>query len=222
VWEPHELKEVKYLAIAAKPLFDKIYGAEWKKAEDALFTCADGYQPTLSVPRFLKYDGYFAIERVGTDFTVTKKQEANVVADLGPLYLVWKNLDKPELRAEDLLAWPYQVVTIDFVDLVDRFPHMMPPKNASAAVKRGFNHFRQNCFMCHKVNGDGGDKSIDLNRPFSVTEYWNPKWLKRWITDPTQIRPGTVMPPFPTPGKEGEKMIDDLIAYLKVMTTKKD
>ena len=222
VWEPHETQEVKYRGIPVSPVFDKVYGEGWKKAEEVLFTCSDGFQPTVEVSRFLKIKGYFAIERIGQEFKVTKKQEANVIADLGPLYLVWSNLANPDLRVVDLLHWPYQVVTADLVDVADRFPHMTPAKSASVSVKRGFQAFRTHCFACHAVNGDGGNKSIDLNRPVNVTEYWKEPWLKRWILNPAQIRPGTAMPQLPFAGKEGEKMAGDIVAYLKSMNARKE
>ncbi len=220
VWEPHEAKEVKYKGFPANALLDKVYGNEWRKIEDVLFTCTDGYQPSIAVERFLKYDGLFAFERVGTEFMVTNTLQANEKVTLGPYYLAWNSIKAPELKAQKGEGWPYQVTTVDLVDVADRFPHMTPPAKASAAVKRGFAGFRQHCFSCHAVNGDGGNKSIDLNKPVSVTEYWKEKWLKRWILNPTSLRPGTLMPSFGVEGKAGEKAVDEIVAYLKAMAPK--
>jgi cytochrome c2 len=222
VWEPHEMQEVKYRAIPVAPLFDKVYGDAWKKVEEVLFTCSDGFQPSVEAARLQKYKGYFAIERIGQAFKVKKKQEGNVTVELGPFYLIWGNLQNSDLRVADLLNWPYQVIGADLVDAADRFPHMAPAKNASAAVKRGFKAFRAHCFACHAVNGDGGNKSIDLNRPVSVTAYWKEPWLKKWIMDPSQIRPGTVMPQLPFEGAEAEKVASDIVTYLKSMNDRKD
>ena len=97
-----------------------------------------------------------------------------------------------------------------------------PPKNSSAAVKRGFGEFREHCFACHKVNGDGGDKSFDLNRPVSVTKYWKDDWLKKWILNAPDIRPGTTMPALVVQGNEGDKIADDIIAYLKAIASPKN
>jgi cytochrome c2 len=217
VFEPHEMKEVTYKVIPVNALFDKIYGDAWKHVDEALFTCKDGYQPEMPVERFLKYRGLFAVERTGAEFSVIKLAEGSVKADLGPLYLIWDNASKPELRAEDLLNWPYQVTTVDFVTFDDRFPHMVPPKGSTTKVKRGFQEFRRNCFACHAVNGDGGKKAIDLNQPVNPTQYFKEPWLKKWIMNPASMRPGTQMPPLAVQGKEGEKVTDEIIAYLRAM-----
>ena len=47
-----------------------VYGSEWRKMDDVLFTCTDGYQPLLPVEWFLKHYALFAVERVGAEFSV--------------------------------------------------------------------------------------------------------------------------------------------------------
>jgi mono/diheme cytochrome c family protein len=220
VWDPHENKEVKYKGYPANALFDKIYGSEWRKMDDVLFTCTDGYQPLIPVEWFLKHEALFAVERVGAEFSVVNTTQANEKVTLGPFYLVWNNLNSPELKARKAEGWPYQVTTVDLVDAAEKFPQMAPPKNSPATVKRGFSEFRQHCFACHKVNGDGGDKSIDLNRPVSVTEYWKEDWLKKWIVNAPAIRPGSMMPALPIQGTEGNKIAEDIIAYLKAIAAR--
>ena len=222
VWDPHENKEVKYKGYPANALLDKIYGREWRKIEDVLFTCADGYQPSIPVQRFLKNEALFAFERLGEDFSLVNTLQANEKVTLAPFYLVWNNLKSPELKAQKADGWPYQVMVVDLVDPGDRFPHMAPAKNSSTAVMRGFSEFRQHCFACHKVNGDGGDKSFDLNQPVSVTKYWKEDWLKKWILKAPEIRKGTTMPALAIQGKEGEKIADDIIAYLKAMSPREE
>ncbi len=218
VWEPHEKKEVTYVGFAAAKFFDVIAGQDWRKIEDVVFTCLDGYQAVVPSKRFTEHDAFLVFERTGQpEFQVINSLQGNEVVSLAPFYLVWDNKNKPELKAESGKGWPYQVKAISFLNAEERFPKIAPPKSSPPPVKRGFVAYQKNCFTCHAVNGDGGNKSIDLVLPFSPVEYWKEDWLKRWILNPTELRPGTTMPSLAVNGKDGEKMTADIIAYLKAM-----
>ncbi len=65
VWEPHENKEVEYRGYSARALLDAVYGSKWLDAEELLFTCADGYQPSVPLASFKKFNSFFVTERVG-------------------------------------------------------------------------------------------------------------------------------------------------------------
>lgn len=216
VWEPHEKKEVTYQAIRVAPLFDALTGKEWRKIEDVVFTCLDGYQDVIPSAEFSKGEAFLAFARNDkTEFSVTNTLQGNEVVPLGPYYLIWNNLHDESRRSGK--GWPYQVKSISFLNAEERFPKIAPPKNSPPPVKRGFAAFQKNCFTCHAVNGDGGNKSIDLIQPFSPVEYWKEPWLKRWIINAAEIRPGTTMPSLAVQGKEAEKVAADIIAYLKAM-----
>ena len=55
VFEPHEEREVEFLAIPFASVLDSLYGNDWRAQPELLllFTCSDGYQPTLPVQRVL-------------------------------------------------------------------------------------------------------------------------------------------------------------------------
>jgi hypothetical protein len=54
-----------------------------------------------------------------------------------------------------------------------------------------------------------------LNFPCSVTEYWNPAFLSRFIAKAGSIRAATKMPDFDSmPGKD----IEGIVEYLKYMS----
>ncbi len=69
------------------------------------------------------------------------------------------------------------MTTIDLISFSERFPNMSPPKNSSEKAKKGFLAFHKYCLSCHTINGEGGEKSIELNYPVSVTEYIKASWL---------------------------------------------
>lgn len=219
VFEPHEEKIVTYEGWRATALLDSVYGKKWKNAEEILFTCVDGYQPSLPVQKFKEYESYLVISRQGSEkFLVHNKLQNEKEVPLWPFYLVWNNMKAPSLKEEGASGWPYQVTTLDLISFSERFPKMAPPDNTSASVKRGFLSFRKYCMNCHKMNGEGGDKSIDL---VSVTEYRSGSWLNQWLDNPSAVRPQTAMPRLNTSLKNRKKVIEDIVAYLKVMSKHK-
>lgn len=217
VWEPHEDKNVTYEGFDIAEVFATVYGDQWQKIDEALFTCVDGYQPVLPMDRFRKYSGYLVYRRLDqAQFKVQNRFQNQSDVPLGPYYLVWDNLKSGELRADGADGWPYQVVGVDLVNFVDRFPKLSPPEDASAQTKQGFLGFRENCMSCHTLNGEGGDKGPELNYPMSVTEYLSDAWLRQWIKDPRSVRYNATMPGFAS-HPQSDVLIGDVLAYLKAM-----
>ena len=216
IFEPHEEKKVQYRVISMRKLLDDVYGESWKKAEEILFTCSDGYQPTIPVSKFKKYDAYLAYGRVDSKFEVFYKLKNTTVA-LGPYYLVWDNQKNKDLRKTGDVGFPFQIVGMDLVRIADRFPKLAPPAKHSKSVARGFIAFRKYCMTCHTINGSGGKIGPELNEPVSVTLYFKERWLKRWIDNPLSIRKGSKMPGIPEGIPNRKQTIEDIIEYLKAM-----
>lgn len=218
IYESHEKKEREYNAYPARPLFDQIFGESWKIAEEVVFLSADGYQPSIPVKKFLTHDAYFAFANAdGSPFILTNLLQDNETVELGPLYLVWDNLQSTVLRNEGASDMPYQIVGIELTSFAMRFSKLIPPTDASPLAKQGFLHFRKHCLACHTINGQGGGKAPELNYPVSVTEYIKPEYLRRWIEQPSSIRYNTTMPALEADTPQREEVIDAIIAYLKVM-----
>ena len=194
VFEAHEKKDRIYRAIPVRPVFDRIFGKDWEKAREMIFTSIDGYQPSIPVEKFLAHDAYLAFAHEdGAPFTMTNTLQNNENVPLGPLYLVWDNIDSKALLESGASDMPYQIKTIE-LSLEAPFPNTLPPSGSSAHVQRGFAHFRKYCMSCHTINGEGGGKAPELNYPLSVIEYIKPEYLKRWIEHPQSIRYNTAMP----------------------------
>jgi cytochrome c1 len=88
---------------------------------------------------------------------------------------------------------------------------------------QGFKVFKTNCFSCHTVNRQGNSKiGPDLNVPNNPTEYMHEKYLRIFIRNPQSLRhwPQDRMNGFP-PAVINDKELDDLIAYLKYMSSRK-
>jgi mono/diheme cytochrome c family protein len=222
IYEPHDKTMRTYQVYSARSLFDHIFGKNWREAEEIVFLCADGYQPSIPVAKFLAYDAYLAFASADdSPFTLENVLQNNETVKLEPLYLVWDNLKSTELREEGAADMPYQIKEIELSSSAARFPALFPPASASQQVQQGFLHFRKHCIACHTINGQGGGKAPELNYPLSVTEYIQPEYLKRWIDDPSSIRYNTTMPPLAAEISEREKVIEELIAYLKAISTVK-
>ncbi|PTR10576.1 cytochrome c [Nitrosospira sp. Nsp5] len=221
VFEVHENAERIYRAFPARPVLDKIFGKEWEKAQEIVFTSIDGYQPSIPIAKFLAYDAYFAFAHEnGAPFTMTNTLQNNEIVPLGPLYLIWDNINSKVLLESGASDMPYQIKSVE-IKFVAPFPNIAPPANASAEVQRGFAHFRKYCMACHTINGEGGGKAPELNYPVSVVEYIKPEYLKRWIENPQTIRYNTTMPGLAKEIPDRGKITEELILYLKVMSITK-
>lgn len=220
--EGHENKEVTYHGFDFKALMEKVYGPGFQKeVDEALFVCSDGYQPSVPLLKALKHKSVLAYEKAGgVPFSFEDKEEKRTI-NYGPLYLVWENIDDKLLASEGLEFWPYQVVTVDLIAFEDRFKKLVPKGKMSEAAKRGFVSYRVHCLQCHRINGEGGNKGIELNYPASVTEYFKEPWIKKFITDPRTVRAGSPMPPFDTRYPNYKGIIDDIVEYLKAVAKNK-
>ena len=214
-----------YEVISFNAVMDAAYGKDWRKSEDILFTCADGYQPIVPASEFTKHEAYLAIAVPGAkDFTVFSKIHENKPVELGPFYLVWQNLGDAVLMAQGPNYWPYQLTTVDLVRFADKAVKLAPPATAKQDAKEGFALFRKTCLACHTLNGEGGQASgVELNRPVSVTRYWNKEWLAKWIASPKSVRETSKMPDYESesgyqlPAGVRAKQIQQIIAYLESM-----
>ena len=221
VFEIHEKAERIYRAFPARSVFDKVFGKDWEKAQEIVFISIDGYQPRVPVAKFLAHDAYFAFAHEnGAPFMMTNTLQNNEIVQLGPLYLIWDNINSKALLESGASDMPYQIKSVE-IKVVAPFPNMLPPENASAEAQRGFMHFRKYCMACHAINGEGGAKASELNYPTSVVEYIKPEYLKRWIENPQAIRHNTTMPGLAKEIPHRGKVAEELIAYLKAMSIAK-
>lgn len=222
IFEIHEKKDRVYKAYPARSLFDNIFGKEWEKAEEVVFIAMDGYQASIPIAKFLSYEAYFAFAYDSDSrFMMTNILQNNEIVQLGPLYLIWDNKKSKELLEDGASDMPYQVKSIELTAFTTRFPNLSPPAKASAEVQRGFLHFRKYCMACHMINGEGGGKAPELNYPTSVVEYIKPEYLTRWIESPSSIRHNTLMPGLAQEIPDRASVTQEIIAYLKAMSTVK-
>lgn len=218
VFEPYEGREVGFVALPFAAVLDHVYGKAWRDEEELLFTCSDGYQPTVPVQRVLDHRAWIAFEREGQDFTILKQESGErKTVSLGPFYLVWENLEDARVRQEADYGWPYQLVGVDLIRTRDRFPGMQPPAQASPGAKAGFQAFRIHCSKCHKVNGEGGAIGPELVGGASPLAYRDRAYLRQWIEAPAKIRPNSRMPALNPLLPDRARVVDEILSYLDAM-----
>lgn len=82
----------------------------------------------------------------------------------------------------------------------------------SSSLAKAPVYFSTVCIGCHAVGGQGGQVGPALD---GVASRLEPEFLRKWISDPQAIKPGTTMPDL---GLEG----DDLEAILDYLATLKE
>lgn len=219
VHEPYEDGQAEFEALPLAKVLDAVYGPSWRNEEELLFTCRDGYQPTVPVARAKAHRGWLAFRRATQPGFTIQKRESGVVktVDLGPFYLIWENLDDEQVLVEGDYGWPYQLVGIDLIRSAEHFPRLAPPEGASPQVQSGFAAFRIHCSKCHPLNGEGGSIGPELNAPGAPLADRESAWLRTWIESPESIRPNSRMPALNPKLPDREQVVDDLIAYLNAM-----
>jgi mono/diheme cytochrome c family protein len=92
---------------------------------------------------------------------------------------------------------PWGVVRIEFRDERAVFGAIAPrgPRAQDAAVQAGYRIAEQNCFRCHNMGGEGGEKS---GRPWLVLSAWAaaaPEYFSAYVRDPKKKNRHAEMPP---------------------------
>lgn len=67
---------------------------------------------------------------------------------------------------------------------------------------------QKSCISCHTIGRDGGTVGPTLDQ---LSNRRSEEWLRRWLKDPNEVKPGTKMPNFDFTPSE----IDELISYMR-------
>jgi mono/diheme cytochrome c family protein len=214
--EPHMNVERTYKGLDLKSVLEKEYGKNWSHGIDEVyFTCFDGYVLGVPVAEILKGSPYLTYDRVGGPFEISNEVQNLRKVALGPYYLIWKQSKKDAFNG----YWPYQVVSIELVNFEKRFPTLIPVKNSSENVIKGYHAYKKYCLKCHQVNGVGGEQGPELSE---VVKVRNKNWIKKYITNPRLVNPDGNMPAMFDRLKEGDKTFGLIYQYLKYQSKQKD
>lgn len=217
--DPVYHKTKRYQAFELAALLNRYQISLDATRHELVMTALDGYAPPVPISAVSRFPAYLAFAEEGkADFQFESVTLGKSTASPAPFYLIWQ----VDAKQAEQLPWPFQLVTIEKVDLAQQYAAMFPKTPSStrsaAAVQRGFQLFRQQCVRCHSINLQGGVVGPELNAPKNVTEYWSDQHLRGLIRDASSYRYRSKMPAFPELSPQD---IDDILQYLRQMATQK-
>jgi cytochrome c2 len=187
-----------------------------------LFVALDGYAPVIAgnrLPKIGAARAYLAIEPAPGAWPPLGPNKPSP----GPFYLVWTDAAGSGVTPSE---WPWQLATIRVQESVaHRFPAIAPDKSVRQDNKiwGGFEVYSKQCLACHTINKQGDAvMGPDLNMPLNPLEYLTEPALRKLVRDPKSVRdwPGSAMPGFDAK-RVSDEDLDNLIAYLRYMTSRK-
>ena len=136
--------------------------------------------------------------------------------DMGP-YLISHPRFTPSFKIlshADEAQIPWGVVRLEFRDEKAVFGAIAPrgPRAAQPNVLAGYRIAQQNCFRCHNMGNEGGQKA---GRPWEILAAWSaaaPDRFGAYIRDPKSKNPHAEMPGNPT---YDDATIAALLAYFR-------
>jgi len=117
-----------------------------------------------------------------------------------------------EAEISDLVAffeWTNQVDLNGFPPTPDLMPIALPEGGGLAAASDRPQVFNQLCMACHSLGGQGGAVGPALD---GVGSRLTADYLRRWLSDPTAVKPDSKMPKLPLTASQ----IDELVAFLSL------
>jgi mono/diheme cytochrome c family protein len=212
-------KSIAFSAIPLHKLFETI---KLKKEETLIFKCSDGFSAPMDTKMFLNASkknsmAYLAIEDDKKPWPLIPGKNTSA----GPYYIIWK---KPELSKVKQEQWPFKVVGFEIKESFNNlYKSIIPHKKSDLPALAGFKVFKNNCFVCHTMNGIGeSNLGPDLNIPLNPTEYFQKGIIKKLIRNPQSVRKWekSLMSSF-SKDEISDEEIDHLISYLKYMSKRK-
>jgi mono/diheme cytochrome c family protein len=137
----------------------------------------------------------------GKDPSEWPKDSEGLSQNMGP-YLISHAEFTPSFKIlahEDESQIPWSVIRIEFRNETEVFGAIAPrgPNAQNAAVQAGYRIAEQNCFRCHNMGNEGGQKA---QRSWLVLSRWanaSPDYFAAYIRDPKAKNPRAKMPGFP-------------------------
>jgi cytochrome c2 len=208
---------IRYVGLPMDALLTHWFGDNWKAPDaEVVFLANDGYRSVIPSSSFKKFHAFLAFGRDdGAAFVLDIPEQNQKHIPLDPYYLVWDNRGGTELLRQGASGWPYQVTRIEFHNKVD--DRALLPLNPTKDEAKGLTAAKAYCLTCHHIRGRGGKKYAEDLALASCR--WTDADLKAWIDDPSQVRPGTAMPPLSKmlPAEERRQVAERIFLYLRAM-----
>jgi len=186
-----------------------------QKSDMVVAICYDGYRANYPTSYIAAHHPLLVLEIDGKPPAEWPK-DAEHGTDLGPYtvsylnfaprFKIFSHADEPQI--------PWGIIRLELRDENAVFGAIAPrgPHANDAAVQAGYRIAQQNCFRCHNVSREGGQKS---ERPWLVLSAWataSPDFFTAYVRDPKTKNPSSAMPGNPN---YDDSTMRALIAYFR-------
>lgn len=129
-----------------------------------------------------------------------------------PTFKVLAHEDEPQI--------PWGVVRLEFRDEKSVFGAIAPPSGqaSDSTVQAGYQIAQQNCFRCHNMGEEGGQKARRSWSVLGAIAATAPEHFAGYVRNPLAINPSSQMPPSPT---YDEATLRALVAYFRTFSREK-
>jgi mono/diheme cytochrome c family protein len=164
--------------------------------------CADQYRANYPRDYIATHHPLLVLTVNGQPPTGWPKDSDTHSYDMGP-YMISHPSFTPSFKVlsyADEAQIPWGVVRLDFRNEKTVFGAIAPrgPHAADAAVQAGFRIAQQNCFRCHNMGADGGEKSGVPWVALSQVAAASPELFANYVRNPAAVYPKAQMPGNPS------------------------
>jgi mono/diheme cytochrome c family protein len=167
----------------------------------AVAICNDKYRANYSHAYIVAHHPVLVLEINGQPPSGWPKDAEGRGLDMGP-YMISHPTFAPSfkiLAQSEEPQIPWGVVRIEFRNEGDVLGAIAPrgPRAEEATVQTGYRIAQQNCFRCHNLGDEGGQKA---GRPWLVLSAWasaSPEHFAAYVHNPKDKNPHAEMPGFP-------------------------
>jgi mono/diheme cytochrome c family protein len=207
----------KYHAFTFNEILDETYGEDkWQNNFSIKVGTKDKYTPIIEIYKFRQRKAYLAFARADQKQFTTITGYKDKFVKLAPYYLIWKE-DYKKNAAKRRNHWPWRIRSFH---LEKNAPaQLIPGKEQEEDVTWGYKNYIKQCIACHKINGIGGRKAQELISNKLINKLKD-SYLRKFISNPRSINKDSKMPMFPKKIDIRAKRINDIIKYLRYMSTR--
>jgi mono/diheme cytochrome c family protein len=162
--------------------------------------CNDKYRTNYSIAYMARHHPLLVLEINGQPPAGWPKDASGGGFDMGP-YLISHAQFVPGFRIlahSDEAQIPWGVVRLEFRNPASVFGAIAPPRAASdPIIDAGYRIAQQNCFRCHNLGAEGGQKSGVPWEALAQVATASSEWFSDYVRDPRAKNPRTQMPGNP-------------------------
>jgi len=209
----------KYHAFSMKEILDaKFKRNKWSQYPFIRVKTTTGYMPMVEVYKFLEREPFLAFERYDKKPFTTMSGYKDVVSELGPYYLIWKEKYQKNKVAQRRDHWAFAITGFE---MASDPPHkFIPTKEVPQDITWGYKNFIKQCIACHQIDGYGSPKDGELVSN-GLIDSKSDKWLKAFISNPKAVKKESRMDPFPLKIDGRTTRIKNIIKYLRFVSSQR-